>query len=101
MLYQHFIKHRIEFCDTIRDVKNLLPHFAQENVISDDDYQDINNTVELRDRVQKLMIYILDSLKADNTESFYIMLKIMETHGNKSTKKLAQKLRHNIGKLSN
>ena len=98
--HEQFIEHYSEFCDTITDVEILLPHFVQEKIISADDCEDINNAVKLREKIQKLMIHILHLLECGDTEGFYIMLKIMEKHGNPDTKKLAEKIRNIISKLS-
>ena len=94
-----FIKHYPALCDTIIDIDRLLPYFVQENVIGTDDLAEINaatpSTKKLR--VQKLLTYISGPLKNGNTQGFYIMLSVMENHGNQATQQLSKQITSAIG----
>ena len=93
-----FTRHYSQLCDTLTDVDNLLPHFVQEGVITNNDLEEISAIVPStkKQKVQKLMIHASGPLKAGNTEVFYIMLRIMEEHGHHATRHLADKIRQSL-----
>ena len=96
--YQQFIGNYSKLCDTLIDINQLLPYFVQEQIISVVDHQQINAIAALKMKVQKLMEYISGPLQHGDTKGFYIMLKIMEEHGNEATRQLAEQIRSEISK---
>ena len=94
-----YIKHYPTLCDTITDLDGLLPYFVQENVIGTDDLAEINAITPstMKSRVEKLLTYISGPLKGGNTQVFYIMLSIMENHGNQATQQLSKQISSVIG----
>ena len=93
-----FTRHYSQLCDTLTDVDNLLPHFVEQRVITNNDLEEISAIVPStkKQKVQKLMIHVSGPLKAGNTEVFYIMLKIMEEHGLQATNQLADQIRGSL-----
>ena len=97
-----FTKHYSKLCDTLTDIDRLLPYFIEKNVIKHEDLDEINATVILAKKVQKLMTHISGPLRAGNTEGFYIMLRIMKKYGHQATQQLADNMRsfNNHSKLN-
>ena len=84
--------------NTIADINiPLMKHFLKEKIITAEEEKQIAAiTVSLKKLLHLLQI-VSSSLKADNTRSFYIMVKIMKTHGDKGTQTLAD---HIMNKLN-
>ena len=64
----------------------------QEEVIGLEEEEEIKHTVTKVEKVQKLLAHISGPLRADNADGFYIMLKVMNKYGVKSTRELAGSL---------
>ena len=94
-----YIKHYPTLCNTITDIDGLLPYFVQENVIGTDNLAEIKAAIPStkKSRVENLLTYISGPLKGGNTQVFYIMLSVMENHGNKATQQLSKQIRSAIG----
>ena len=91
-----YMKHYPTLCNTITDIDELLPYFVEENVIGTDDLAEIKAATN-KSRVEKLLTYISGPLKGGNAQGFYIMLSVMENHGNQATQQLSEQIRSVIG----
>ena len=89
-------KHYSKLCNTLTDIDNLLPHFVEEKIVSFNDHSEINIVVISTKKVQRLMAYTSNPVRAGNTEVFYIMLRIMEEHGHHATQQLADQIRRSL-----
>ena len=92
-----FTRHYSSLCNTVTDIKTLLPYFVQENIISTSDIEEISfpNLTNFG-RVVKLLSHISGPLEAGDARGFHTMLNIMKEHGSQSTKDLAVKMSSEI-----
>ena len=72
----------------LTDVDNLLPHFVEENIISESNL-DETKSFPSGAKMNMLLLQISDRLKTGNTKSFYAMLFIMKKHGSETTRNLS------------
>jgi len=86
--------HYSKLCKTLVDVDNLLPHFVQEGIISENDLQELKAMTRIDSKVEKLLQYVSGPLQAGNLKNFYTMLTIMEEHGMITTKELATTMKN-------
>ena len=91
-----FRDHIAKLCNTMVDIDNLLPHFAQVNIITLDDLERIKAKPTTKDKVEKLLQYISGPLQTEYVESFHIMLSIMEKHGTQATRELASTMKSHV-----
>ena len=91
-----FIRHYSSLCNTLTDIKTLLPYFVQENIISTSDKEEINALNTSSEKVEKLLSHISGPLKAGDARGFHTMLNIMKEHGSQSTKDLVVKMNSEI-----
>ena len=73
---------------SLTDIDNLLPHFVEENIISE---SNLNEMKSLTSYVKKnrLLSQISGRLKTGNAKGFYAMLSIMKKHGTETTRNLS------------
>jgi len=88
-----FTEHYSKLCDTITDVDDLLPHFVQQSIISENELEVISKLNTKMEKVKELLSHISGPLQAGNSKGFYSMLGIMEERGVKATKELAATMR--------
>ena len=91
-----FNEYYTKLCNTLTDIDKLLPHFVTENIIEHNHVQEINAVVTERQKVQKFLTCIVDSIRAGNTKAFYVMLRIMEEYGPQDTQQLADQIRKSM-----
>ena len=91
-----FTQHYSKLCDTLTDIRNLLPHFVTEKIIKSDDEEEISALTTSSQKVQKLLRHISGPLKAGHTRGFYTMLKIMEIYGTQATQELASQMNNSL-----
>ena len=87
-----FTAHYAKLCSTLTDIENLLKYFVEENVISVEDQSEINSKVKPSNKVSKLLQHISGPLESGDSKPLYTLLSIMEKHGNRATKDLANSL---------
>ena len=76
--------------NTITDVVDpLMKSFLEENLFTVEEEKEITNITLAQEKKLQLLCKNSTLLKANNTRSFYIMLKIMKDHGGKGTQTLA------------
>ena len=84
-------------CCTITDIYHpLMEHFIKEKVITAEEEKQVATINAPLEKLRHLLEIISSSLKADNARSFYIMIKIMETHGGKQTENLANHIMNRL-----
>ena len=91
-----FTRHYSSLCNTLTDIKTLLPYFVQENIISTSDIEEISALNTNSERVVRLLTHISGPLEAGDAKGFHTMLNIMKEHGSQSTKDLAVKMSSEI-----
>ena len=91
-----FNNHYAKLCSTLTDIDDLLPHFVEEKIISINVVDEINGYGSSRRKVQKLIFHVSGPLTAGNTRGFYIMLRIMEEHGQDATQQLASQIKDSL-----
>ena len=74
------------------DIDNLLPHFIAKGIITIEDCDEIRSKPRVSQQVHLLLKRIEGPLKKDDKDNFYILLDVMDTYGNRSTKKLAARM---------
>ena len=78
-------------CNAVSDIDNLMKYFLEERIIAADEAQEIKSSALIKsEKVKKLLINISGPLRAGDKNGFYVMLKIMNTHGIKATQSLAK-----------
>ena len=92
-------------CSVITDVNDpLTKYFVEEKYFTTEEEKQISAITAASEKLQQLMQKISDSLKANSTRAFYMMLRIMKEHGGKATQTLADlimdKLKISAQKLS-
>ena len=81
----------------ITDIINpLMKCCVEKNLFTGEEQREIAAITEASDKLLLLLFKISNSLKADDTRGFYVMLKVMKEHGGKGTQSLAD---HIINKL--
>ena len=92
-----FISHYASLCNTlVVDIHNLLLYFLRDHIIDFIVLHEINSFKTNHKKVERVLSYISDPLKAGNSTNFYKMLTIMEECGIQSTKNLAVKLKSEL-----
>ena len=86
--YSVFVKFYSKLTTVLCD-KEYLPHLVTAELVSPDNVHHLSN-MSNRDRAMRILEYISNSLCGDDTQCFYIMLKIMEDHGTFHGKSLAK-----------
>ena len=77
-------------CNTITDVIDfMMKCFMEEKIFTPEEEKEITPTTEALEKLRLLLLKISNSLKADDTRGFHIMLKVMKEHGGKGTQTLA------------
>ena len=75
----------------------LMKCCVEKNLFTGEEKREIAVITEASDKLLLLLFKISNSLKADDTRGFYVMLKVMKEHGGKGTQSLAD---HIINKLN-
>ena len=84
-------------CNTITDIYHpLMEQFIKEKVVTAEEETLVATINAPLEKLRHLLEIISSSLKADNARSFYIMVKIMETHGGKQTQTLANHIMNRL-----
>ena len=84
-------------CNTITDINlPLTEQFLKEKIITAEEERQVAAITAPLEKLLHLLEIISSSLKADNARSFYIMVKIMKTHGGKQTQTLANHITNRI-----
>ena len=84
-------------CNTITDIYHpLMEQFTKEKVVTAEEETLVATINAPLEKLRHLLEIISSSLKADNTRSFYIMVKIMKTHGGKQTQTLANHIMNRL-----
>ena len=87
-----FTRHYSSLCNTLTDIRNLLPYFVQEKIINASDIEEITALSTNSEKVVTLLSHISGPLTAGDVKGFHEMLTIMKEYGNQSTKNLAVKI---------
>ena len=82
-----FIKFFSKLTTVFHD-KNYLVHFVPAGIISPNDVHNMSNLSD-NDRAMCLLKNISASLECGEKQSFYVMLEIMQAHGNLLAQQLA------------
>ena len=72
----------------LTDVDDLLPHFVEENIVSESNLDETKSLTSFV-KMNRLLSQISGRLKTGNTKSFYAMLSIMKKHGSETTRNLS------------
>ena len=72
----------------LTDVDDLLPHFVEENIVSDSNLDETKSLTSFV-KMNRLLSQISGRLKTGNTKGFYAMLSIMKKHGSETTRNLS------------
>jgi len=73
-------------------VHTLIPHLIARNIITTDDSSDIRSCSRESEKIEKLLHYIAQHLKAGYTDGFYVMLNAMKSHGTIPNQELANEM---------
>lgn len=98
---QVFTKYYAPLCNTITDINELLKYFVTEKIITMDEEEHIKACVSKPEKVSKLLLSISGPLKADDSNGFHMMLRIMKTYGIDATQRLADSIIKEIESHSN
>ena len=90
--YKIFQKNYAALCDTMTDIDDLLKYFVAENIINTDEEEKITHSTVKAEKVRMLLIHIAGPLKAGNEAGFYVMLRIMKSHGHDATQTLSDNI---------
>ena len=84
-------------CNTITDINlPLTEQFLKEKIITAEEERQVEAITAPPEKLRHLLLIISSSLKADNARSFYIMVKVMETHGGKATQTLVNHIMNRL-----
>ena len=84
-------------CSIITDINlPLMEQFLKERIITAEEERQVAAITAPLEKLRHLLLIISNSLKADNARSFYIMVKVMETHGGKQTQTLANHIMNRL-----
>ena len=84
-------------CNTITDINlPLMEQFLKEKIITTEEERQVAAITAPLEKLLHLLEIISSSLKANNTRSFHIMVKIMKTHGGKQTQTLANHIMNRL-----
>ena len=90
-----FVENYSAIKSTLRNT-DLLQHFAVESVITMIELDEISSVRNPAEKIGALLSKISGPLEAGLTSSFYKLLDIMQDHGNRTTKELANIIRHSL-----
>ena len=77
-------------CNTVADIDvPLMKCLTEKKFLTAEEEKQIAAITTSPEKLRQLLQNISNSLKADNTRSFYIMVRIMKEHGGKGTQTLA------------
>ena len=82
----------------ILPVESILYKLVTERIITTDDIEVITHMSRSKDKASFVLKHIDRSLEASVTESFYVLLRLMEECGNSHVKVLVRDIRQNIDK---
>lgn len=84
-------------CNTIIDIVDpLMKCLTEENHFTTEEQKQIADITSASDTIRTLLLNISNSLNANNTKAFYIMLKIMKEHGGETTLNLADHIMNRL-----
>ena len=84
-------------CNTITDINlPLTEQFLKEKIITAEEERQVAAITAPLEKLLHLLEIISSSLKANNTRSFHIMVKVMKTHGGKQTQTLANHMMNRL-----
>ena len=89
--YRAFI-HFFNKLTTVFHDKGYLVHFVPAGIISPNDVDEMSS-LSNSDRAVRLLKNISDPLECGEKQSFYKMLDILQTHGNRHAKQLAENIK--------
>ena len=75
---------------------NLTPHLIQEGVIAPADQEQLSAINTSTGKAEMVLPKITSGLEAGLTESFYKMLEIMKSYGNRDAQQLSITIEHEI-----
>ena len=76
--------------------RSLLPHLIAEGVLLQADLEEIDSASTSEKKAHIVLMKIITSLDAHLTESFYKLLAIMKSHGNRDLQKLASIMENDL-----
>ena len=84
-------------CNTINDIVDPLTEcFVEENLFATEEQKQISKITSASDKIKILLLSISNSLNANNTRGFYMMLKIMKEYGGRGTLMLADHIMNRV-----
>ena len=84
-------------CNTITDIIGpLMKCFVEEKPFSDEPEKEISAITAAPEKLRLILQNISISLKDNNTQTFYMLLKIMKEHGGKGTQVLADHMKKRL-----
>ena len=75
---------------------NLTPHLIQAGVITPVDQEQLNAINTSSGKAGMVLLKVSSGLETGLTESFYEMLKIMKSYGNRDAQQLCTTIEHQI-----
>ena len=79
----------------ILPVNNIMSKLIAEQIITRDDKEEIKGLAKSKDRASHVLDIVAKSLKADITDDFYSLLRIMEEYEG-AVAKVANKIREEL-----
>ena len=89
--YNVFRKKYSALVDTLKTT-DLSRYFVSEEVITLADKEEISAESNPTEKVEMMLSKISSPLQSGHTKSFYVMLKVMASYGNRATKELARNI---------
>ena len=84
-------------CNTINDIFDpLMKCFVEENLFATEEQKQISEITSALEKIRMLLLNISNSLNANKTRGFYMMLKIMKEHGGRGTLTLANHIMNRV-----
>ena len=87
--YHVFRKKYSALVDTLKTT-DLYRYFVSEEIITLDENDEISAESNPIKKIEILLRKVSSPLKSNHTKSFYVMLEVMASYGNKATKDLAR-----------
>ena len=93
--YCVFIKKYSALVDTLKNT-DLYRYFVSEEIITLAENEELSAEVIPIKKVEILLRKISSPLESGHTKSFYVMLEIMASYGNRATKELSRNINETI-----
>ena len=88
-----FQQYYASMTSSITDIDGILKHCVTKSIIAFNEEQKIKSKATALEKVECLLGHIYGPLRAGWTDSFTILLEIMETYGQLTTQQLAQDMK--------